>query len=160
MRGLMWLVVTMVCAGVSAQQRGSGRTQVYGLEGQGTRFVYVFDPNVQWTFLVEMVKLTEENKKTSYPAVVKSFGTAPKQYKQVTAVREEASPDLALDPLLDDELDEDEDETPENDIADVEEGVEDNDILGLEGEEGEEEEMEDADEEGGDMSFDENQDED
>jgi len=38
------IVLGMVfCAAALGQERGNGRTQVYGLEGQGTRFVYVFD---------------------------------------------------------------------------------------------------------------------
>jgi hypothetical protein len=43
MRGLIFLAGMFLCDGVWGQERGSGRTQVYGLEGQGTRFVYVFD---------------------------------------------------------------------------------------------------------------------
>src|SRR3954464_10448388 len=53
------------------------------IEQPHQRFVYVFDPNAQWTFLIEMIKITEENSKIQYPAIVKSYGTAPKQYKQV-----------------------------------------------------------------------------
>src|SRR5690606_20077386 len=36
------------------------------------RFVYVFDPEAQWTFLIEMMKIAEESRKLDYPAVVKS----------------------------------------------------------------------------------------
>src|SRR3954470_15214344 len=98
------------------------------IEQPHQRFVYVFDPNVQWTFLIEMIKIVEENKKVDYPAVVKSIGTAPKQYKQVTVAKEEISPELELATLLDDELDEPEDEEVYKTIDPAEEGVEEDDL--------------------------------
>jgi hypothetical protein len=115
------------------------------IEQPHQRFVYVFDPNVQWTFLIEMIKIVEENKKLDYPVVVKTVGTAPKQYKQVTVPKEELSPDLALAAFLEEESDEGEDDEAYKPIDETEEGVEDDDISSLEGEEGEEEELEDGD---------------
>ena len=45
------------------------------------KFIYVFDPEKEWTFLIELIKiLPAENK--SYPVCVKSIGTSPKQYKE------------------------------------------------------------------------------
>ncbi len=108
------------------------------IEQPHQRFVYVFDPNVQWTFLIEMIKIVEENPKLNYPTVVKSIGNAPKQYKQVNMAKEELSPDLAMAALLDEDSDDDE-EAYKTPVAD-EEGVEEDDINSLEGEEGEEEE--------------------
>ena len=114
------------------------------IEQPHQRFVYVFDPNVQWTFLIEMMKIADENKKLSYPAIVKSFGTAPKQYKQINMAKEELSADMAMAALLNDpELDEEEIFKA---IDGAEEGVEEEDINSLEGEEGEEEELEDPEE--------------
>jgi hypothetical protein len=43
MREMLMIVGMVLCGGAWGQERGSGRTQVYGLEGQGSRFVYVFD---------------------------------------------------------------------------------------------------------------------
>jgi hypothetical protein len=43
MRGWVIVVGMVLCIQAGAQERGSGRTQVYGLTGEGTRFVYVFD---------------------------------------------------------------------------------------------------------------------
>lgn len=44
------------------------------------KFIYVFDPEKEWTFLVELIKiLPAENK--AYPVCVKSIGNSPKQYK-------------------------------------------------------------------------------
>lgn len=104
------------------------------------RFVYIFDPNVQWSFLIEMMKIAEENSKLTYPLVVKSYGTAPKQYKQQNMAKEELSPDLAMAALLDDP------EFPDEEIYKTietgEEGIEDEDISSLEGEEGEESDSE------------------
>jgi hypothetical protein len=45
------------------------------------RFVYVFDPEKEWTFLLELLKIVPEDTTASYPQCVKSVGTAPKQYK-------------------------------------------------------------------------------
>ncbi len=116
------------------------------IEQPHQRFVYVFDPNVQWTFLIEMIKIAEENNKLNYPAVVKSAGTPPKQYKQVNLAREELSPEMAMANLLGD-ADPEEDEIFKA-IDGVEEAVEDDDISSLEGEEGEEPEEELDSEEG------------
>jgi hypothetical protein len=120
------------------------------IEQPHQRFVYVFDPVVQWTFCIEMMKIAEENSKINYPAVTKSIGAPPKQYKQVIA-KEELNPEMALAALLQEEDEEDEEaykpvETPE-------EGIEEDDISNLEGEEGEEEELEN-DEEAGDFGTD------
>jgi len=129
------------------------------IEQPHQRFVYVFDPNVQWTFLIEMIKIVDENPKLTYPAIIKSYGTAPKQYKQVNMAKEELSPDMAMAALLSDP------EVPDEEIykslpAD-EEGIEEEDINSLEGEEGEEGEDEELDGEGDDMgdemSFDEDE---
>jgi hypothetical protein len=115
------------------------------IEQPHQRFVYVFDPNVQWTFLIEMIKIVEENRKVDYPAIVKSIGSAPKQYKQIVVPKEELSPDMALAGLLGD-LDESDDEEEDIKVLDTgEEAVEDEDISALEGEEGEEEEAESED---------------
>ena len=45
------------------------------------RFVYVFDPEKEWTFLLELLKIIPEDKAASYPQCIKSVGTSPKQYK-------------------------------------------------------------------------------
>lgn len=126
------------------------------IEQPHQRFVYVFDPNVQWTFLLEMMKIVEENNKLNYPAIVKSYGTAPKQYKQVNMAKEELSPDMAMAGLLGDlEVDETEDDAAYKVLEPGEEAVEAEDINSLEGEEGEEEPGDDSEagDEGDDFGF-------
>lgn len=118
------------------------------IEQPHQRFVYVFDPAVQWTFLIEMIKIVDENAKIEYPNIVKSFGTAPKQYKQVNMAKEELSPDLAMAGLLA-ELEEDDEEVYKT-IETGEEAVEEDDIASLEGEEGEEEESTEEEEDSDD----------
>jgi hypothetical protein len=118
------------------------------------RFVYVFDPNVQWTFLIELLKIATEDPKVKYPVCVKSVGTAPKQYKQTNMAKGELTPDMAMAGMLGDN----EPEEVENEIykALKTEGIEEGDLESLEGEEGEEspeeenpeEEMSDDDNEG------------
>jgi hypothetical protein len=45
------------------------------------RFVYVYDFNKNWTFLVELINVSkEENPKVIYPSSVRSEGIAPSQY--------------------------------------------------------------------------------
>ena len=45
------------------------------------RFVYVYDFNKNWSFLVELINVSkEENPKLSYPAMVRSEGIPPSQY--------------------------------------------------------------------------------
>ena len=130
------------------------------IEQPHQRFVYVFDPLVQWSFLIEMMRIVELNNKVNYPIIIKSVGVAPKQYKQSIMAKDEISPELALSALMDDLEDPDDDEILKVE-AEVEDGIEDNDLLALEGEEGEEEETEAEDDfEGNDnMGFEEEHDE-
>jgi hypothetical protein len=109
------------------------------IEQPHQRFVYVFDPNAQWSFLIEMIRITEENRKTDYPAIVRSIGNAPKQYKVVAVPKELEDPDAEMAALLDEE-----EEPAEEKLLAVEPGieaVEEEDITALEGEEGEEDEL-------------------
>ena len=120
------------------------------IEQPHQRFVYVFDLNVQWSFLIEMLKIADESPKVTYPICIKTVGTAPKQYKQMNMAKEELSPDLAMAGLLND-LDI-EDEEIYKTIDTGEEVVEEADINTLEGEEGEDSDSEDehSDEDSGD----------
>jgi hypothetical protein len=100
------------------------------------KFVYIYDPKIHWTFLVELLKIVADDDKVKYPKCTKSTGEAPKQYKNNT-------PAAVVDE--DDEFDEDEPHT--DDDAYVNAHSEDETAL-LEGEEGEEEvESEDVAEE-------------
>lgn len=45
------------------------------------KFVFVYDFNKNWTFLVELINVSkEENPKMNYPATVRTEGLAPSQY--------------------------------------------------------------------------------
>jgi Plasmid pRiA4b ORF-3-like protein len=45
------------------------------------KFIYVYDFNRNWTFLVELINVSkEENPKIDYPSLVRSEGIAPSQY--------------------------------------------------------------------------------
>jgi hypothetical protein len=107
------------------------------IEQPHQRFVYVFDPQVQWSFLIEMIKIVEESTKITYPSIVKSNGTPPKQYKAFNVVKEAPGEEAMLAALLADP--EIEEEEIFKAIETGEEGIEDDDINSLEGEEGEEE---------------------
>lgn len=99
------------------------------------RFIYVYDPKISWTFLVELIKIVPDNVKVSYPVCVKSNGDAPKQYKNLKEI-----------PVVveEDEFDEDE---PHTDDAAYVSAHNDDEIAELEGEEGEEELEESSEEE-------------
>lgn len=118
------------------------------IEQPHQRFLYVFDIHVQWTFLIEMIKIVVDNPKTKYPLIVKSVGTAPKQYKQLNMAKEELSPDLAMAGIAG-ESDVEEEEIYKN-LSSTEELVEDDDLNNLEGEEGEEESGDEDSEENSD----------
>lgn len=45
------------------------------------KFIYVFDPEKEWTFLIELIKIIPAENK-AYPICIKSVGTSPKQYKE------------------------------------------------------------------------------
>jgi hypothetical protein len=112
------------------------------IEQPHQRFIYVFDPQAQWTFLVEMIRIGEENSGSDYPLIVRSHGTAPRQYRQIPVVADE---EAAVNGVGKNGLeDEDEAEVDEKLLkVEEEELVEDEDINSLEGEEGEAEEDED-----------------
>ncbi len=45
------------------------------------KFIYVYDFNKFWTFMVELINIDkEENKKFAYPGCIRSEGIAPSQY--------------------------------------------------------------------------------
>jgi Plasmid pRiA4b ORF-3-like protein len=45
------------------------------------RFIYVYDFNKNWSFLIELINVSkEENPKLSYPAIARTEGIAPSQY--------------------------------------------------------------------------------
>ena len=52
------------------------------IEQPNQRFVFIYDKEIRWTLLIELIKLVPENITVTYPRCVKSAGTAPKQYKQ------------------------------------------------------------------------------
>lgn len=93
------------------------------------KFVYVYDPKIAWTFLIELVKILLDDPKGTFPKVTKSSGESPKQHKDA----------IVIPPIDEDEFDED--EPHHDDDAYVNAHAEDETAL-LEGEEGEQEETE------------------
>ncbi len=101
------------------------------------KFVYVYDPNVSWTLLVELIKILPDDAAVKYPRIAKSVDDAPPQYNKnlfVPVVEEEDFEEEILD----------------DDEAYVA-GKNDDDISALEGVEGEEEAEEETMEEEDDM---------
>lgn len=125
------------------------------IETPHQRFVYVFDENVQWTFLIELMKIATEEPKAKYPLISKSIGTAPKQYKQLNLIKDEDPADALLAAIMGNTKDkkvakkDEEDHEEENEIYKSlkNEGVDEGDLDGLDSEEGEDEKSEENDEE-------------
>ena len=46
----------------------------------GSKMLFLFDYGDEWLFKVEMVGMGEKVRKARYPKVIKSMGTAPRQY--------------------------------------------------------------------------------
>lgn len=63
------------------------------------RFIYLYDKQALWSFLIEMIKLSPEDNTASYPRIVKSVGQAPKQYKQqvLDKLKEKEQEELLID---------------------------------------------------------------
>ncbi len=47
------------------------------------KILYVFDPEKEWVFNIELLKVVQDDGKSTYPKCIKSVGPAPKQYKEV-----------------------------------------------------------------------------
>jgi len=45
------------------------------------RFIYMFDPDLVWTFYIELVKIQKAEPNKKYPLLARKEGEAPKQYK-------------------------------------------------------------------------------
>lgn len=134
------------------------------------RFIYVYDKAVQWSFLIELIKIDSENPKINYPTCIKSVGHAPKQYKQNIIETENTNLDPILAALggasaaaiLDDDDEELTNEAYKH-ASEGEMGLNDGDLDFAQSEEGEEEEeMAEGEEseEGEDYAFGDDHDED
>lgn len=139
--------------GVSPKKLMSATKIAKYIDSPRQRFVYVFDPAVKWTFCIELMKILPDNPKGSFPAIVKSIGNPPKQYKQTQMAKGEMTPDQLMSTLLADP-DVDESEIYKS-IKNDTNGVDEGDLNHLEAEEGEDlpegedEDMENEDEEEG-----------
>lgn len=92
------------------------------------RMLYVYDPAVRWTLLIELSKIVADDPKANYPKCTRSVGAAPKQYKQV----------LVPPPVDEEEEDDEEDKKrKEKVVFTAEEGIDETEHLG-DSEEGEE----------------------
>lgn len=121
--------------GVSPKKLMSTTKIAKYIDNPRQRFLYVFDPAVKWTFCIELMKILPDNPKGNFPAITKSIGNPPKQYKQTIMAKGELSPEQAMANLLGDaEPDESEIyKAIKNDTNGIDEG----DLNHLEGEEGE-----------------------
>lgn len=83
------------------------------------KFYYIFDPEAQWAFRIEMIKiLPAEELAVTYPRCIKVTGEAPKQYGPAINGPLPVPEDFDPDTLLDDDLDMEEDEQ-ETDTGEV-----------------------------------------
>jgi hypothetical protein len=105
------------------------------------KFLYISDYDAGWNFTMELIKLIPNpDPIKSYPSCIKSVGEAPKQYNIVTP-----KPSA----ILADEEEEIDDIIAPEAIHTAEEGVEDDELIGMNSE-GEDEELELEEEASGD----------
>lgn len=115
------------------------------------KFVYVSDPEKEWTFHIELIKIVPDETGAKYPKCIKTVGNSPKQYKDtnlpIPPVEEDEgfkNPKEDLDSITEDLL-MDESKSVE-DTEELQEGNEE-DIQASENEETEEGAEEDPSEE-------------
>jgi hypothetical protein len=99
------------------------------------KFVYIYDPKVQWTFMVELLKIVPDDAKATYPKIAKTAGESPKQHN---------INDVVVPVGEDDDIDDNE---PHSDDEAYTLAHSEDETALLEGEEGEEEEASEEDEE-------------
>ena len=56
------------------------------IEDPHQKFIYLFDPSVNWMFYVELFKVLPDENGVKYPRCVKSIGSAPLQYRPVDVI--------------------------------------------------------------------------
>jgi hypothetical protein len=134
------------------------------------KIVYVSDYDEEWTLRLSLMRILKSDPKSSYPALVRSEGEAPKQYKNLTPL---ADPENEFDALVKSMLGGKEPAKPVEGsdepkkttasivkklkIEDEEEGYDDEDYQTYESVEGDEDEAEDDDM---DVGMDEDEDDD
>lgn len=149
------------------------------------KFLFIYDLLEEWVFTVELVRIVQPDKKTSYPGITRKSGIPPKQYKLVlttSVTRDEdedeekpakksakgskpsvkAAPPVKAplpEPTEEDEEPDDEELAEESVFTATAEGYDEEEVNSLEGEEGEESE-EQGDDEYGDGEDDYRQDDD
>ncbi|MEO8761608.1 MAG: hypothetical protein ABI388_09305 [Bacteroidia bacterium] len=76
------------------------------IEQPNQRFLFLYDKDVRWSLLIELIKLVPEDAKATYPRCVKIIGAAPKQYKQqlIAKLKEEVEKGVEDDKIVDDEV--------------------------------------------------------
>lgn len=47
------------------------------------RFLYIFDPQARWEFMIELIKICSDETEKKYPVISRKVGNAPKQYKML-----------------------------------------------------------------------------
>ncbi len=107
------------------------------------KFLYISDYEAGWNFTMELIKIIPNADPIKpYPCCVKSVGEAPKQFNVIAA-----KPSI----LVDDDIDLDDDIVAEPDaIHTAEEGVEDDELVGMNSEGEDDEDMEMEEESSGD----------
>ena len=104
------------------------------------KFIYQYDYDAEWNFLIELMTFEDELKKTTYPRIVKTEGISPKQYGAQPIVDKEVDGfdvEEKYDAHDGDEMGE---EGEENETAESDEESEESDEFGAE-EFGSEEEL-------------------
>ena len=65
--------------------RSMAKSKIAGfIEDPHQKILYYFDPEAEWGFYIELLKIIQEDEKVNYPKCSRTVGIAPKQYKDTT----------------------------------------------------------------------------
>jgi len=108
------------------------------IKNPNQKFIYIYDFNKNWSFLVELINVSkEENAKLTYPTMVRTEGIPPSQYGTKGLLGEKfADMEEKYDLTKGTEGFGEEGENSETDTAEDEIGLGDDEVVGEGGEEG------------------------
>jgi len=109
------------------------------------RFIYVFDPEVRWTLLLELFKVLPDTQGVEYPRCVKSVGKSPLQYRKTNnGIKSQKEELKTIDD--DEEIDDEDFYKDDEEVAETIAGIDEEDEITLEDMEEDGEEIEEGEE--------------
>ncbi|MCB9252538.1 MAG: hypothetical protein H6605_08700 [Flavobacteriales bacterium] len=79
-----WRSTYLICSTEKIQEDAPDPKEVSihkNINNPDQHFIYIFDPDLEWTFNIELVKILKAEPHRNYPFIARKEGEAPKQYK-------------------------------------------------------------------------------